>query len=154
MPAFIWDLVWLICDEKQGQNNSKTPAGTLHPPPLHRSTKTSALIRVKWLFLCHPCCIISILTNFSLQKHSNEKTQIFTFWVMTFDLDKLEKHTISQKKHLNMTNLEYFMWFVFKMTISALDSVIYQSQIFINSVYTLNITSFSTRLNDFSHKRG
>ena len=47
MSTFILDCVWLICDEKQGQNSSKTPGGTFHPSRSMDGPKNPLLLGLK-----------------------------------------------------------------------------------------------------------
>ena len=57
------------------------------------------------------------------------KHYFFTFSPISYELRKLQKRSICQKKHLNLTNLVYFIIYVDKMTQSKLNIAIYESQI-------------------------
>ena len=67
--------------------------------------------------------------------YNSRKSKKFRILVITFQPFEIEKRTISQKKHLNVTNLEYFMQFVTKMNASTLKLAIYQPKFLSQSLH-------------------
>ena len=77
-----------------------------------------------------------ISKNF-LAKLQNMKVQTFTFSLITFDSLELHEYAIPTNNSLNQTNLPHFIAFCSKMATNGLKLGIYESQIFIISLYII-----------------
>ena len=67
------------------------------------------------------------------------RCETFTFSLITFDSLELHEYAIPKNNSLNQTNLPYFIAFCSKRATNGLELGIYESQIFIISLYIIMI---------------